>query len=135
MNQIPTITQVKQALHKLAEQKNRPYYELCTAKEVKYALENGLEHPLIIDLPFDDFKPREEDKPLRPCGTRQYPEPRQRKEMEDLLKSYEGKREYLAELAECTPGNIGHIIAGRINCTLEMYNKLMNARRKLEVMS
>lgn len=135
MNQIPTITQVKQALHKLAEQKNRPSYEVCTAKEVKYALENGLAHPLIRDLPFDDFKPREEDKPARPCGTRQYPEPRQRKEMEDWLKSYEGKREYLAELAECTPSNIGHIIAGRINCTLEMYNKLTNARKKLKVMS
>ena len=50
MKQILTITQVKQALHKLAEQKNRPSYEVCTAKEVKMAFELGLDHPLIEEL-------------------------------------------------------------------------------------
>ena len=50
MKQILTITQVKRLLHKLAEQKNRPSYELCTAKQVKFALENGLDHPLIEEL-------------------------------------------------------------------------------------
>ena len=58
MKQILTITQVKQALHKLAEQKNRPSYEVCTAKEVKMAFELGLDHPLIEELRgLIEFKP------------------------------------------------------------------------------
>ena len=129
----PTLTQIRAALQNLAAKKGRPDYELCTAKAVKRALENGTEHHLIAELPFFEIKPREEDKPLKPYGARGYAEPRQRKEVEDWLKSYEGKREHLAQLAECTPGNIGHIIAGRINCTLGMYNKLLKAREKLEV--
>ena len=129
----PTLTQIRAALQSLAAKKGRPDYELCIAKQVKYAMDNGLEHHLIAELPFFEILPREEDKPLKPYGTRQYPDPRERKEMEDWLKRYEGKREHLAQLAECTPGNIGHIIAGRINCTLDMYNKLLKAREKLEV--
>ena len=128
----PTLTEVRAALLNLSWLKGRPDYELCTVKQVRFALENGLEHPLIDELPFFEMKPREEDKPLKPYGTRQYPEPRERKEMEDWLKRYEGKREHLAQLAECTPGNIGHIIAGRINCTLDMYKRIMKARKELE---
>lgn len=119
----PTLTQIRAALQNLAAKKGRPDYELCTAKQIKYAMDNGIEHHLIAELPFFEIA-KEIDKPLKPYGTRQYPDPRERKEMEDWLKRYEGKREHLAQLAECTPGNIGHIIAGRINCTLDMYNKL-----------
>lgn len=48
----PTTNQIKEALRILAQRKGRPDYELCTAKEVKYALENGTEHHLIAELPF-----------------------------------------------------------------------------------
>ena len=43
----PTLTQIRTALCILAQRKGRPDYELCIAKQVKYALENGLEHHLI----------------------------------------------------------------------------------------
>jgi len=42
----PTLTEVRTALQNLAAKKGRPDYELCTAKAVKRALENGTEHHL-----------------------------------------------------------------------------------------
>ena len=95
-------------------------------------MDNGLEHHLIAELPFFEVLPREEDKPLRPYGTRAYPEPRQRKEVEDWLKSYKGNLEKFALLAGCSAGNLLHIRGSRINCTLDMYNKIMKARKELE---
>jgi len=59
----PTLTEVRTALQNLAAKKGRPDYELCTVKAVKRALENGLEHHLIAELPFFEVLPREEDKP------------------------------------------------------------------------
>ena len=54
----PTLTQVRTALCILAQRKCRPDYELCTAKAVRYALENGLDHPLIEELRgLIEFKP------------------------------------------------------------------------------
>ena len=64
----PTLTEVRIALSKLAKQKGRPDYELCLAKQVKFALENGLEHHLIAELPFFEVLPQEEDESLKPCG-------------------------------------------------------------------
>ena len=46
----PTLTQVRQALCILAQRKCRPDYELCTAKQVKFAVDNGLDHPLTEEL-------------------------------------------------------------------------------------
>ena len=43
----PTLTQIRTALCILAQRKGRPDYEICTAKAVKRALENGTEHHLI----------------------------------------------------------------------------------------
>ena len=128
----PTLTQIREALKILASNKGRPDYELCTAKQIKYAMDEGLEHHLIAQLPFFEVFPREQDKPLRPYGTRAYPEPKLRKEMEDWLKSYKCNLEKFALLVECSPSNLGHIKVGRINCTLNMYNKIMKARKQLE---
>jgi len=133
MNQIPSLTQVRQALKLLAERKGRPDYELCTAKEVKFALEHGLEHPLIKELPFFELEPREEDKPLNPYGTRQYPDPKERKEMEDWIKGYQGMLADLASKAGCSASNLSHIKNGRINCTMDMYTKLMKVRESMGV--
>ena len=36
----PTLTQIRAALQNLAAKKGRPDYELCTAKQVKYAMDN-----------------------------------------------------------------------------------------------
>ena len=46
----PTLTQIRTALCILAQRKGRPGYELCTAKQVRFALENGLDHHLIKDV-------------------------------------------------------------------------------------
>ncbi|MCH7391844.1 hypothetical protein [Acinetobacter dispersus] len=129
---VPNLTQVRQALKLLAERKGRPDYELCTAKEVKCALEHGLEHHLISELPFFELDPKEEDKPLNPYGTRQYPDPKERKEMEDWIKSYPGMLLNLAKLAGCSASNLSHIKNGRINCTMDMYTKLMKVRESME---
>ena len=128
----PTLTQIRAALQNLAVKKGRPDYELCTVKAVKRALENGTEHYLIAELPFFEMKPREEDKPLKPYGARGYAEPRQRKEVEDWLKSYKGNLEKFAILAGCSKSGLFHIKHGRVNCTLDMYNKIMKARKELE---
>ena len=46
----PTLTQIRTALCILAQRKGRPDYELCTAKAVKRALENGTDHHLIEEV-------------------------------------------------------------------------------------
>ncbi|MCJ0828671.1 hypothetical protein MN869_09450 [Acinetobacter sp. NIPH1876] len=129
---VPNLTQVRQALKLLAKRKGRPDYELCTVKEVKCALEYGLEHPLIKELPFFELEPKQADKPLKPYGTREYPKPIDRKEMEIWLKNYDGNWNDLAALAGCSVWNLRHIKHGRINCTLNMYNKVMKARKELK---
>lgn len=129
----PTLTQVRQALSKLAKQKGRPDYELCTAKAVKRALENGTEHHLIAELPFFEIKkPEVKEEPLRDVVPRSYPTEAQALEIVTWLKNFQGRYVDLAKIAGCQKGSIHHIKAGRTNCTLEMYNKIMKARKKLE---
>ncbi|WP_312056880.1 helix-turn-helix domain-containing protein [Acinetobacter courvalinii] len=128
---VPSLTQVRQALKLLAERKGRPDYELCTAKEVKCALKHGLEHHLIPELPFIELEPREEDKALNLYGTRKYPDPKERKEMEDWIKGYPGMLAELASKAGCSASNLSHIKNGRINCTMDMYIKLKKVRESM----
>lgn len=129
----PTLTQVRQALQNLAAKKGRPDYELCTAKAVKRALENGTEHHLIAELPFFEIKkPEVNEKPLRDVVPRSYPTEAQALEIVTWLKNFQGRYVDLAKMAGCNNGSIQHIKAGRINCTLDMYNKIMKARKKLE---
>ena len=149
MKQIPTITQVKQALHKLAEQKNRPSYELCIAKQVKFALENGLDHPLIEELMgLIEFKPVVDEvvvvKPKRPkhrvskarvAKKREYPTTAQIAELTTWLNVYQGSHAALARMAGCSDSILSHIKRGKRNCTLAMYNKIMKARKELEGMA
>jgi hypothetical protein len=69
----PTLTEVRTALQNLAAKKGRPDYELCTAKAVKRALENGTEHHLIAELPFFEIKkPEVKEEPLRDVVPRSY---------------------------------------------------------------
>ena len=76
----PTLTQIRAALQNLAAKKGRPDYELCTAKQVKYAMDNGIEHHLIAELPFFEIT-KEIDKPLRDVVPREYPSKEQEKEL------------------------------------------------------
>ena len=134
----PTLTEIRRALQGLALKKGRPDYELCTVKAVKRALENGTEHHLIAELPFFEIKkPEVKEEPLKPTKPvvpRCYPTEAQSLEIVTWLKNFQGRYVDLAKIAGCQKGSIHHIKAGRTNCTLEMYNKIMKARKELEGM-
>ena len=131
----PTLTEIRAALQNLAVKKCRPDYELCTAKAVKRALENGLEHHLIAELPFFEVLLREEDKPskpTKPTGQRGYITDAQALEIVIWLKNFNGLYKDLAEMVGCSKSMLIHIKARRNRCTFEMYNKIMEARKELE---
>ena len=129
----PTLTEIRTALQNLAAKKGRPDYELCLAKQVKFALENGTEHHLIAELPFFEIKkPEVNEEPVRDVVPRHYPTDAQALEIVTWLKNFQGRYVDLAKIAGCQKGSIHHIKAGRNNCTLEMYKKLTKARKELE---
>ena len=146
MKQIPTITQVKQALHKLAEQKNRPDYELCIAKQVKFALENGLEHHLIEEvLPLTAApvvvkeavvvkpkRPKHRVSKARVAKKREYPTTAQIAELTTWLNVYQGSHAALARMAGCSDSILSHIKRGKRNCTLDIFNRVCEARKQLD---
>lgn len=140
MNQIPTTTQVKQALHKLAEQKNRPCYEVCTVKEVKYALENGLDHPLIDELRpliVDRVIPTEiiyEKNVLskEQVEKRLYPTKEQEVEIVRWLNESGHQPRYVSKIAGCAEATISMIRKRKNKFSLHMYNKINAARMSLE---
>lgn len=150
MKQILTITQVKQALHKLAEQKNRPSYEVCTAKEVKMAFDLSLDHPLIEEvLPLiavpkvvveevvvvKPKRPKHRVSKARLAKKRQYPTTAQLKELVEWLNSYDGSHAALSRLAGCSHSILSHVKLGTRNCTLDIFNKVSEARKQLEGMA
>ena len=143
----PTLTEVRTALQNLAAKKGRPDYELCTAKEVKQAFELGLDHPLIEDVLSLIAVPKvvvEEAvvvKPKRPkhrvskarlAKKRQYPTTAQLKELVEWLNSYDGSHAALSRLAGCSHSILSHVKLGTRNCTLDIFNKVSEARKQLE---
>ena len=147
----PTLTEVRAALQNLAAKKGRPDYELCTAKQVKFALENGLEHHLIAELPFFEVLPLiaapvvvEEAvvvKPKRPkhrvskarvAKKREYPTTTQIAELTTWLNTYEGSHAALARMSGCSRSILSHIKLGTRNCTLDIFNKVSEARKQLD---
>ena len=131
----PTLTEILTALQNLAIKKGRPDYELCTAKQVKFALENGLDHHLIAELPFFEITPKKQEKPLKPTKQRVFVSEEQNQEVVKWLKSFNGKYKDLAKMAGGSSSMIMHIKAQRSRCTLDAYNKIMKAREKLEGMA
>ena len=133
----PTLREILTALQNLAIKKGRPDYELCTAKQVKYALENGLDHHLIAELPFFEIMQKVQDKPLKPSetkGQRVYVTDEQALEVVMWLKNFNGLYKDLAKKVGCSNSMIIHIKVQRSKCTLVMYNKIMKARKELEGM-
>ena len=142
----PTLTQVRTALCILAQRKGRPGYELCTAKAVKRALENGTDHHLIKDvLPLIAVPKVVEEvvvvKPKRPkhrvskarvAKKREYPTTAQLKELVEWLNSYDGSHAALARMAGCSDSILSHIKRGKRNCTLDIFNKVSEARKQLD---
>ncbi|WP_096910991.1 MULTISPECIES: hypothetical protein [Acinetobacter] len=147
MNQIPTLTQIRSALHELAAKKNRPDYELCTAKEVKWALEHGIEHPLIKELPFFELEPKKVDKPVdstvpevkthrvsktRLAKQKKKLDPKKKQELIEWIKNYKGSLAEVGRLAQCSTSLFSHIKTGKRGFSFEVYTKIMKAREQLE---
>ena len=139
----PTLTQVRQALSNLAKQKGRPDYELCTAKEVKTAFECGIHHALIGELiPLIDFTKKEAEKPVKPkvlrvsqarlARKRYYPSSEQVVEIVRWLNQSGIKLIDIAAKADCRYSSLSRIRTGDKKFTLDLYNKIMKARKELE---
>lgn len=142
----PALTQICTALCILAQRKGRPDYELCTAKQVKYALENGLEHHLIEEvLPLTAApvvvkeavvvkpkRPKHRVSKARVAKKREYPTTAQIAELTTWLNVYEGSHAALARMAGCSDSILSHIKLGKRNCTLDIFIKVSEARKKLE---
>ena len=142
----PTLTQIRTALCILAQRKGRPGYELCTAKAVKRALENGTERHLIEDvLPLiaapvvvkeavvvKPKRPKHRVSKARVSKKREYPTTAQIAELTTWLNVYQGSHAALARMAGCSDSISSHIKRGKRNCTLDIFNKVSEARKKLE---
>ena len=145
----PTLTQIRTALCILAQRKGRPDYELCTAKQVKYALENGLEHHLIKDVlaliaapvvvkeavVVKPKRPKHRVSKARVSKKREYPTTAQIAELTTWLNVYQGSHAALARMAGCSDSILSHIKRGKRNCTLDIFNKVSEARKQLEGMA
>ena len=139
----PTLTQVRTALCILAQRKGRPDYELCTAKAVRYALENGLDHLLIEELRGliqertipQDITHDKKVSHARLVKHRVYPTAEQAKDIVDWIRSYGGRLVDVARIAGCAHSTLSLIKSGtRHSFTLDIYNKIMKARKELEGM-
>ena len=143
----PTLTEVRTALQNLAAKKGRPDYELCTVKAVKRALENGTEHHLIEDvLPLiavpkvvveevvvvKPKRPKHRVSKARAAKKREYPTTAQIAELTTWLNVYEGSHAALARMAGCSDSILSHIKLGKRNCTLDIFNKVSEARKQLD---
>ena len=140
----PTLTEILTALQNLAMKKGRPDYELCTAKEVRYALENGLEHHLIEELRGliqertipQDITQVKKVSHARLVKHHVYPTAEQAKDIVDWIRSYGGRLVDVARIAGCAHSTLSLIRSGtRHSFTLAMYNKIMKARKELEGMA
>ena len=143
----PTLTEVRTALQNLAAKKGRPEYELCTAKAVKRALDNGTEHHLIKDvLPLiavpkvvveevvvvKPKRPKHRVSKARVAKKREYPTTAQIAELTTWLNTYKGSHAALARMSGCSHSILSHIKLGTRNCTLDIFNKVSEARKQLE---
>ena len=142
----PTLTQIRAALQNLAAKKGRPDYELCTVKAVKRALENGTDHHLIEDvLPLiavpvvvkeavvvKPKRPKHLVSKARAAKKREYPTTAQIAELTTWLNVYQGSHAALARMAGCSDSILSHIKRGTRNCTLDIFNKVSEARKQLE---
>ena len=123
----PTLTQIRSALQNLAAKKGRPDYELCTAKAVKRALENGTDHHLIKDvLPLiaapvvvekvavvKPKRPKHRVSKARVAKKREYPTTAQIAELTTWLNVYQGSHAALARMAGCSDSMLSHIKLGK----------------------
>ena len=145
----PTLTQIRTALCILAQRKGRPDYELCTAKAVKRALENGTDHHLIKDVlaliaapvvvkeavVVKPKRPKHRVSKARVSKKREYPTTAQIAELTTWLNAYHGSHAALARMAGCSDSILSHIKRGKRNCTLDIFNKVSEARKQLEGMA
>ncbi len=140
----PTLTEIRTALRILAQRKGRPDYELCIAKQVRFALENGLDHPLIEELRGliqertipQDITHDKKVSHARLVKHRVYPTAEQAKDIVDWIRSYGGRLVDVARIAGCAHSTLSLIRSGtKHSFTMDVYNKIMKARKELEGMA
>ena len=139
----PTLTEIITALQNLAMKKGRPDYELCTAKQVKYALENGLDHHLIEELRGliqERTIPKDitQDKKVshaKLTKRRVYPTREQEIGVISWLNNCDYSLAQISRVANCGGSTLSLIRCGKQKFTMDVYNKIMKARKELEGMA
>ena len=139
----PTLTQILTALQNLAMKKGRTHYELCTAKQVKFALENGLDHHLIEELRGliqERTIPKDitQDKKVshaRLTKRRVYPTREQEIEVISWLNNCGYSLPKISRVANCGGSTLSLIRRGKQKFTMDVYNKIVKARKELEGMA
>ena len=93
---------------------------------------------MIAELPFFEIKQKEQDKPLKPTKPvepRVFTTEAQALEIVIWLKNFNGLYKDLAKMVGCNSSMLIHLKTRRSRCTLDMYNKIMKARKELEGMA
>ena len=108
---------------------------------MRYALENGLDHPLIEELrgliqertiPQDITHDKKVSR-AKLTKRRVYPTAEQAKDIVDWIRGYGGRLVDVARIAGCAHSTLSQIRSGTRNSfTLDMYNKINTARMSLE---
>ena len=109
-------------------------------------LENGTEHHLIKDVlaliaapvvvkeavVVKPKRPKHRVSKARVAKKRKYPTTAQIAELTTWLNVYEGSHAALARMAGCSDSILSHIKLGKRNCTLDIFNKVSEARKQLD---
>lgn len=77
-------------------------------------------------------RPKHRVSKARVPKKREYPTTAQNRELTTWLNAYEGSHAALARMAGCSDSILSHIKLGKRNCTLDIFNKVSEARKQLE---
>ncbi len=77
-------------------------------------------------------RPKHRVSKARVAKKREYPTTAQIAELTTWLNVYQGSHAALARMAGCSDSILSHIKRGKRNCTLDIFNKVSEARKKLD---
>ena len=122
--------EIRIALQKLAERKQRPHYELAVVKQVVNAFLDGADHFLkteVLEILKSEFpnaanRKNEDAENYLPPRNKTMASQKQFDEFYSVTKAYLGAIKYLANLAGVCPSIVSHT-ANRGEITLERYEQ------------
>ncbi|WP_262470791.1 hypothetical protein [Acinetobacter sp. WU_MDCI_Abxc22] len=129
------LSEIRDQLAIVAQRNGRPPYDLCVLKAVRFAVENGTEHPLKEHL----IKVKQAKKQLeiiRNPSNKSGPKMAQatQEEIEEMcewISDENGRQVMLAEEADTTPSVLWRM-KRTSSCTKVLYNRLVKARAAIE---